>query len=171
VECGVNRGVLSSAIMADLVWDKLDRTFWLMDTFAGIDERFITDEERNREKLAESDGKLESGVYTADFDGVQANFSEWSNVRFVKGSIPDTLPEVTADAIAFLHIDMNCAPPETAALRHFWDMITPGGLVLLDDYAYRGFEPQKEAMDALTAELGVAVLSLPTGQGLILKPA
>jgi Macrocin-O-methyltransferase (TylF) len=171
VECGVNRGALSSAIMEYLGWNNLQRTFWLMDTFEGIDERFITEEERNRDKLAESSGKLASGVYTADFAGVQANFAEWRNVSFVKGSIPDTLPEVSADSIAFLHIDMNCAPPEIAALKYFWDRITPGGLVLLDDYAYLGFEPQKEAMDELARELGVVILSLPTGQGLILKPA
>lgn len=156
--------------MEHLDWNALDRTFWLLDTFAGIDDRFVTDEERGRAKLAESDGKLASGVYTADLEGVKANFAEWERVRFVVGSIPETLPEVTAERVAFLHIDMNCAPPEVAALRHFWPRLAPGGVVLLDDYAYRGFEPQKRAMDEVAGELGVDVLSLPTGQGLIVKP-
>src|SRR5580658_2219147 len=35
VECGVNRGFLSSAIMQYLDWDTLNRTFYLLDTFAG----------------------------------------------------------------------------------------------------------------------------------------
>jgi hypothetical protein len=142
-----------------------------MDTFGGIDERFVSDEERDRAKLAESAGKLRSGVYTADLEAVKANFAEWTHVRFVPGAIPETLPEVTAARIAFLHIDMNCAPPEVAALRHFWPRLAPGAPVLLDDYAYRGFEPQKQAMDALAAELDAPVLSLPTGQGLLFKPA
>ena len=34
VECGVNRGFLSSAIMELLDWDTLGKTFWLLDTFA-----------------------------------------------------------------------------------------------------------------------------------------
>lgn len=169
IECGVNRGVLSSAIMEYLDWNRFTRLYWLMDTFAGIDERFITDEERERAKLAESDNKLKSGVYTANFEGVKANFAGWTNIRFVRGSIPETLTEVTAGKVAFLHIDMNCAPPEIAALEYFWDRITPGGLVLLDDYAYRGFEPQKDAMDTLSGKLGAPILSLPTGQGLIQK--
>jgi hypothetical protein len=33
VECGVNRGFLSSAIMHDLSWDSLNKTFFLLDTF------------------------------------------------------------------------------------------------------------------------------------------
>ena len=39
VECGVNRGFLASAICADLDWDSLGKTFWLLDTFHGGDER------------------------------------------------------------------------------------------------------------------------------------
>lgn len=171
VECGVNRGALSSSIMEFLGWNDLDRTFWLLDTFGGIDERFVTDEEHGRAKMAESERKLDNGVYTADLAGVEANFAEWARVRFVVGAIPDSLAEAVPERVAFIHIDMNCAPPEVAALRHFWPRLSPGGVVLLDDYAYRGFEPQKHAMDAAAAEFGVTVLSLPTGQGLIVKPA
>src|SRR3954465_3528688 len=47
VECGVNRGFLSSSIMQMLDWDRTGRTFYLMDTFTGLDPRYITDEERN----------------------------------------------------------------------------------------------------------------------------
>ena len=64
---------------------------------------------------------------------------------------------------------MNCAMPERAALDHFWPLLPPGAVVLLDDYAYAGHGNQKEAMDAAAAELGAGVLSLPTGQGLIVR--
>ena len=88
----------------------------------------------------------------------------------MKGSIPETLPMVDAERIAFLHIDLNCAPPEVAALEHFWDRLERGAPVLLDDYAYWGYRQQKVAMDALAARLGVAIMSLPSGQGLIVRP-
>ncbi|HCA60015.1 MAG TPA: methyltransferase, partial [Blastocatellia bacterium] len=67
------------------------------------------------------------------------------------------------------HIDMNHAAPEVAALRMLWPRMAKAGIVLLDDYAYFGYRPQKEAMDALGQELGFAVASLPTGQGLIIR--
>ena len=41
---------------------------------------------------------------------------------------------------------------------------------MLDDYAYKGFAPQKAAMDAFAARKDVTICSLPTGQGLMLKP-
>ena len=73
--------------------------------------------------------------------------------------------------MAFLHIDMNCAPPEVSALRYFWPRLTPGAFVLLDDYAQRGRDVQRLAMDAVASEFGVSICALPTGQGLLMKPA
>jgi len=42
--------------------------------------------------------------------------------------------------------------------------------VLLDDYAAYGYDALAKAIDAAAAARGAEVLSLPTGQGLILKP-
>jgi hypothetical protein len=46
-----------------------------------------------------------------------------------------------------------------------------GAVVLLDDYAFTGCEAQKQAIDELAEELSFTTLSLPTGQGLIIKGA
>ena len=64
---------------------------------------------------------------------------------------------------------MNCALPERAALEFFWDRLSPGAIVLLDDYGYRGHECQRDAIDEVARSKYVRVLSLPTGQGLIIK--
>ena len=48
-------------------------------------------------------------------------------------------------------------------------MLTSGAVVLFDDWGYRGFEPQHEAMSAFARERGLPIASLPTGQGLLLK--
>jgi len=165
VECGVNRGFLSSSIMAFLDWDRLGKKFYLLDTFRGIDERDLASDEARR-KNAEL---IASGFYTTDAGPVRRNFSEWRNAIIVEGTIPDTLPMVEAREIAFLHIDLNCSPPEVAALEYFWDRLVPGAPVLLDDYAYYGYHEQKVAIDQLALRLGVPVVSLPTGQGLAIK--
>ncbi|NBU17397.1 MAG: class I SAM-dependent methyltransferase, partial [Actinobacteria bacterium] len=111
VECGVNRGFLSSAIMALLDWDRIGKTFYLLDTFTGIDERFVSPEEMSDGILGRNTEHLSSGFYTTDVDTVRRNFAEWQNVRIVVGSIPDTLADVTASTIAFLHLDLNCSLP------------------------------------------------------------
>jgi hypothetical protein len=170
VECGVNRGFLSSAIMQRLDWDTQGRTFWLLDTFAGLDERLVSPRERETGALARNRDELASGFYVSGAQSVIDNFSQWKRVRIVVGAIPGTLGEVEAERIAYLHLDMNCAAPEIAAIEHFWPRLSPGAVVLLDDYAYLGFDNQKAAMDAFAQSAGVPILSLPTGQGLLLKP-
>lgn len=169
VECGVNRGFLSSAIMQHLDWNRGGRTFWLLDTFGGLDARYVSDDERAGGVLERNRRELDSGFYTRDLDVVRANFAEWPGARIVVGSIPETLGEITSQALAFVHIDLNCSPPEVAAIDALWPRISAGGVVLLDDYAYYGYQPQKDGMDAWAAANGVAIASLPTGQGLILK--
>lgn len=165
VECGVNRGFLSSAIMKSLDWNVRGKQFWLLDTFAGIDSRFVTDEERAAGILERNEGEF----YVGGVDLVRENFSEWERVRIVVGAVPESLVEVDCDQVAYLHLDMNCAPPEVAAFEFFWPKMVTGGIVLLDDYAYRGYESQKRAMDEVVGRAGVKILSLPTGQGLIVK--
>lgn len=170
VECGVSYGFLSSAVMEYLDWDHLGKTFYLLDTFAGLDPRFITAEERDSGALEKSQELVRNGMYGSSVDSVRANFSEWRNQRIVVGAVPETLEQVDSAAVAFLHLDMNCAPPEVSALRHFWPRLSPGAFVLLDDYANRGRDEQRIAMDEVAGELGVSVCTLPTGQGLLIKP-
>ncbi len=169
VECGVNRGFLSSAIMKALDWDASGRTFYLLDTFAGLDDRFVSETEKVAGVLDRNARDINSGFYTKNLQEVINNFSEWKNIAIVAGTIPETLDKVTSEKIAFLHIDLNCALPEVAALECFWDRLQPGGLVLLDDYAYNGYQSQKDAMDAWSKKTGAPIASLPTGQGLIVK--
>lgn len=170
IECGVNRGFLSSAIMEFLDWDSLDRTFFLLDTFEGLDLDHVPQEEGHEGMLEKNRERLERGFYIRGVESVEANFSQWKNTRIIKGRIPETLDQVETRKVAYLHLDMNCAPPEVAALNFFWDRLVPGAIVLLDDYAYRGYESQKQAMDAIAREKEVMIVSLPTGQGLLLKP-
>lgn len=171
VECGVSYGFLSSAVMEYLDWDRLGKTFYLLDTFTGLDPRFTTASERETGALETSQAHLRDGLYVDSVETVRANFAQWRNHRIIVGAVPETLDQVDADAVAFLHIDMNCAPPEVAALRHFWPRLSPGAFVLLDDYANRGREEQRVAMDLLAKELDVKICTLPTGQGLLIKPA
>ncbi len=169
VECGVNYGFVSSAIMDYLNWDRLDKMFYLLDTFAGIDPRSVTDNERLEGIIDKNTQRLQTGFYVNSVDTVRANFAEWGNQHIIVGAVPETLGQVDTSAVAFLHIDMNCATPEAIALQYFWPYLTSGAFVLLDDYAYSGHEQERVAFDAVAANLGVPICALPTGQGLLIK--
>ena len=171
VECGVNAGFISSAIMQRLDWRRIDKRFYLIDTFAGPDVSQFSPEEVQHGRRAIAEKALAAGAYLTSVDAVRSNFAEWPNAVVVQGRIPDVLATLDAGSVAFLHIDLNCALPERAALAYFWERLSPGALVLLDDYCYFGHDYQARAIDDLAHSLGVEVLSLPTGQGLILKPS
>lgn len=170
IECGVNRGFLSSAIMEDLNWNSLDRTFWLLDTFAGIDTDGVSSEDYDPGAKERNRVHFESGLYTSDVEHVRQNFAEWNNIEIVVGSVPGTLAKITSERIAFASVDMNSAPLEIAAIEFLWPRLVTGAVVLLDDYAYHGYLPQRIAMDNFAKRHGTSVLSLPTGQGLIIRP-
>jgi hypothetical protein len=166
VECGVWRGVLSTAIMEYYRWNELDRRFFLFDTFKGFDEKQVSDEEIAKGNMAHFRRHYQTDVY---HDTI-ANFAEYKNVEIVRGPVPDTLPSETIDRVCYLSIDMNNAAPEIAAGEYFWDRLSPGAPILLDDYGFVTYEAQKRAWDKFAADHRTAVLALPTGQGLILKP-
>jgi len=170
IECGVNYGFTSSAIMEYLHWDKLEKQFWLVDSFAGIDEGQATEEEKAVGALKRNRVSKRIGFYNSSAERCKQNFSQWKNVKIVQGWIPDCLSTVTASKVAFMHIDLNSASPEIQTFKHFLPKLSPGAFVLLDDYAYTGFETTYAAWNNLGRELNFEVLALPTGQGLVHIP-
>ena len=65
---------------------------------------------------------------------------------------------------------MNNAKSEIAAIEYLWDKLVVGAIVVLDDYAYgEDFRNQKNAWDRFAVKMDFEILSLPTGQGLIIK--
>lgn len=169
VECGVNRGFLSSSIMQYLDWNSRGKTFYLLDTFTGLDMRYVSEQEMSEGAAKKNQSMIDSGMYTTNIEPVRQNFSEWRNVKIIQGAIPETLSQIDSDRIAFASIDMNCSPPEVAAMEFLWPRLVNGAMVVFDDYAYDGYRPQKVAMDKFAASRGTTVLSLPTGQGLLVK--
>lgn len=169
VECGVNAGFISSAIMQRLSWNQTGRRFFLVDTFAGpvLDQFSAAEVAKGRKDRARE--ALAAGAYVTDMDRVRGNFSQWNQIEIVQGAVPDVLSALPLGEVAFLHLDLNCAAPERAALQFLWERIPRGGVVLLDDYAYYGHEAQAEAMEEVASQLQTQILTLPTGQGLLLK--
>ena len=159
VECGVYRGFVSSAIMDYLDWNVTcgARRFFLFDTFDGfVHEQLDTDEQG---RFAEFGDK-----YKSTYESTAKAFSETRNLNIVKGAVPESLTTQNIASVSYLHLDMNCAAPEIAALEHFWPKLLTGALVLMDDYAYRGYGPQYVALNSFAEKVGYRILSLPTGQ-------
>jgi hypothetical protein len=168
IECGVNTGILSGAIMTYLDFSRhAERKYYLLDTFAGIPDEQISDAERVS-GVAGMNEKYQGG--DSLFDRVRRKFAPWPNALLVRGRVPDTLTEVRSERIVFASIDMNVVEPEIAAAQFLWPRLVPGAFVLLDDYGWAPHINQKRAWDVFARQHDIQILSLPTGQGLIMKP-
>ena len=154
VECGVYRGTGIKTIVDYFGKDNFDKTFWGYDTFdynPVEGHAFVGQEE---------------GLYKE----IQARFDGYDNVRLVKGLLPQSLENNSPDKIALLHIDLNSAEFEIKVLDALFDRVTPGGMVVLDDYEWSGqYRLQKMAEDAWFDARKYRVFPLPTGQGLVIK--
>jgi O-methyltransferase len=163
VECGVNTGVYSVAVCDYIDFNTTGKSFWLFDTFRGIPEDQMLSSER---ELRLADNRM----YQECYETACANFAQYPGARLVRGRVPDTLTAVAINKVAYLSIDMNSANAERAAIEHFWPKLVTGAVVVLDDYAWQGYEEQKATMDEFAGTVEIEILTLPTGQGLMLKP-
>jgi O-methyltransferase len=164
IECGTNKGGFARAICEYLDFKNINKKFFLLDTFEGLDKTLYTKEELAAGKEAYFDT-----AYENCYEQVVKTFSAFENIKIIKGTVPDTLEQVTCTKVAFMSIDMNSVVPEIAALDFFWDKLSKGAIVVLDDYAYVTYDLQYEAHNNWATQKGIKILSLPTGQGLIIK--
>lgn len=161
VECGVHRGGFSR-MLADYVdlARRPEKKLHLIDTYRGVPHQFRSAE----------DGDLLDGLYTDSYADVLRTFADLPNAVVIRGTIPDILPDVRPERVCYLSIDLNCVEPSIAAADHFWPLMSSGAAMILDDYGFPGFLDQKLAFDEWARRRDVEILSLPTGQGLVLKP-
>jgi O-methyltransferase len=153
VECGVYAGTGIKTIVDYLGGPSFPRTFWGYDTF-----------DYNPVPGHQFRGQ-ESGWY----EKVTERFTGYPQVRLVRGLLPDAFAGGMPEQVAYLHIDLNNAEGELAALDHLFDRVVAGGVVILDDYEWAAYRNQKAHEDPWFAARGYRVFPLPTGQGLVLK--
>ncbi len=164
VECGVFEAVMSRAVAQFVGFADLDKTFYLLDTYEGLPAELRNPEEK---AIFGMGGKR----YRPTYEFVRGRFRDYPNVRLIKGKLPQTLAEVPASSIAYLSLDLNVAGPEIAAAEFFWDKLVSGAVMLIDDYATSTyFRVHTREYDRFAREREVPILTLPTGQGLIIKP-
>jgi len=155
VECGAYTGAGVKTVVDYLGGVGFPRQFWAYDAF-----------EHDESMANHGMPDLGPGL----FERVRAKFRNYPQVRIVKGLIPDSFKDSCPDRIAYLHIDLNQAPAELAALDQLFDRVVPSGIVILDDYEWSGiYRGQKLAEDEWFDKRGYRVMPLPTGQGLVVK--
>ncbi|MBT6231167.1 MAG: hypothetical protein HOI47_31395 [Candidatus Scalindua sp.] len=129
-------------------------------------------EPMKRDLLLDSE-KMSTGSYSyLDLENTKSNLSHLRVEQLVynKGYIPEVFRNAqNPDQLVWIHIDLNSAMPTIQVLDKFWDLLEVGGLILLDDFAWPGYEDTQIQVEKWIQNKKCNILHLPTGQAIIFK--
>ena len=164
VECGVFRGK-SSYFICDAYRMNGDHIHHAFDSFEGVSEPTEDD--------VFSDPGLQpwkKGDYSAQLATAQETLSEFDNVRFYKGWIPDRFFEVAEKSFSLVHIDVDLYGPTRESLEFFYPRLVSGGVLICDDYDAIGCPGARKACDEfLAGKPERHMINVTTGQGVLIK--
>lgn len=152
VECGVWRGGSSMAMaMTLLELGVRDRDLVLYDTFTHMP--FPGDEDVDLYGIPAAEIYDEASAAEAfrylPFEDVRGALTstgyDESKLHFVQGMVEDTLPSRAPEAIALCRLDTDWYSSTAHEMEHLWPRISPGGVLLIDDYGH--FMGAKKAVD------------------------
>jgi O-methyltransferase len=171
VECGVWRGGSSMCIaLTQLRTSRTPREMYLFDTFEGMPDASDADVDYldrvasqmlARERLLSLDERKQSLILAySPLDEVQRNMEATRYpsqlIHFVKGRVEETIPSRAPTNIALLRLDTDWYESSRHELVHLWPRVSPGGIVILDDYGHwRGC---RRATDEYFGEIGLRVM-------------
>ena len=179
VECGVWRGGSMQAVARTLLAaGDTTRDLHLFDTYEGMppptDRDVRRSDERTADELLAAESPDDSKVWAvATLDDVQDGFSRvpypGERVHFVQGKVEATIPEHAPEQISILRLDTDWYESTRHELEHLYPRLSPGGVLLLDDYGY--WEGAREAVDEFLEQSGERLLLMRMASGrLAVKP-
>lgn len=164
-ECGVFRGASSFLMLS--AGEGIGKHLHGFDSFAGLSEPGAADRVGNARTFKWKHNDMAVGEEIA-----ARNLSAFSGqFTLYKGWIPERFDAVAERKFSLVHIDVDLYEPTKAALEFFWPRLTPGGMIVCDDYGFESCPGAMKAMDEGAEGQSGAVIHLTTGQGLLVKPS
>jgi O-methyltransferase len=159
-ECGVRYGKSSFFILNGLA--DPGRPHHLCDSFEGLSEPVAADAETGARRDAWRAGDL-----IADEQIARNQLKDFPQCRFHRGWIPDCFAGLEHDRFALVHIDVDLYEPTRAAFEFFHPRMSPGGVMICDDYGFASCPGARKAVDEYFSGRRDAPIELPSGQALV----
>jgi O-methyltransferase len=135
------------------------KTLYLFDSFLGLPEPHL-----------EHDKTLQAGELACAVDLVKQQLVDFRNfTEFREGWIPETFHGLENRRYAFAHIDVDFYQSTLDCCIYFYPRLTPGGVLLFDEYGWPSTHGEKVAADEYFADKPERPIALITGQALVLK--
>jgi hypothetical protein len=167
VECGVWRG---GSMMLDAQTLKQcgdeSRQLYLYDTFEGMPPPKEMDKDYGNRPAAirldeDAHAKEASVVWAiASLEEVKQHMSGLAypidRIHYVVGKVEATIPSIMPQCISLLRLDTDWYESTAHELRHLYPLVSPGGVVIIDDYGY--WQGARQAVDEFLASSGDRIL-------------
>lgn len=139
VECGVWKGGSSFLMAHRLRTLGQERLVWMFDSFEGLPPPQPIDGPLAQRWASETDGPNYHDNCVVSLDQVRATADRLElgdRVRLVKGWFDETLVDYRSKIgpIALLRIDADWYASVRSCLESLYDLVSPGGLIVIDDY-------------------------------------
>ena len=160
VECGVFKGAgfMYWLKLLDLYARGEQKKVVGFDTFSTFAMDSLLEYERESVKAVVGESQFE-GVNPSDILSL-AELSGFTNAELVAGDVTKTLPKYVADnpgfRISLLNLDFDTYYGTKVALEELYSLVTPGGIIILDEYGKRGWG-ESDAVDEFLANKAVKV--------------
>lgn len=156
-ECGVFQGASSWLICAATRGS--GRKHHLFDSFEGLSAPDSAD-----------GAYWKKGDLSAGEELVSRNLRPFADaIEFHRGWIPDRFPDVAGKKFAFVHIDVDLKQPTLDSVEFFYPLLSPGAILVCDDYQSSLCPGATEAIDEFLADKPEKMIALDAGGGFFIK--
>jgi O-methyltransferase len=171
-ECGCWRGLSSLMLLSEL--RRLDpqyrgAEYLICDSFSGLSEPSNLDVIRHPDALKTGETYGVSGDFSCSQEVVQENLSEFPEVTYQPGWIPESLQSLPERTYRFVHVDLDLHEPTAGAVEYFYPRLIAGGMLVCDDYGTIAWPGARRAVDEYCQTHKVPLLPLSTGQAVLYK--
>jgi len=161
VECGVCDG-LTVFFAIQKYKEDLNYKAYLYDSWSAMKKEYL---------VSKSEEKMIGSYDYLNIENTKNNLKNYQdNLIFNKGYIPESFnTSNNPDKISWLHIDLNSSAPTNKSLEFFYPLIESNGIILFDDYAWKGYEKTREIIEIFFQNKTGEFFHLPTGQAFFIK--
>jgi len=148
VELGCFQGHTSVFLKKTLLWLAPEKELHLFDSFQGLPELGPEDAETQHPHL------IRRGAVACPKAAVDNYFAarDCPLPRIVPGWFRETLPQELPGTISFALLDGDLYDSIQVSLREVWPRLSPGGIVVVDDYSWNGCPGCTQAVDEFFAD-------------------
>lgn len=161
IEIGVWRGGTGVIIATKAHLAKINDPVYLCDTFSGVVKASMQDSTyKGGEHADTSLVEVESLVYS----------HQLTNVKVLKGIFPEqTAPFIRENKIRFCHIDVDVYNSAKDILEWLWPRLVLGGIVVYDDYGFKGCDRITKVVDEQVNLSDQLILHNLNGHAIMIK--